>query len=475
MGTYLSVITFVSYNSSHMFIQQIYTACLAQASYYLESNGEASIIDPIRDYQQYIDLAKSRGAAIKYVFETHFHADFVSGHIDLASKTGATIVFGPETQTAYTSHVANDGEELTIGNITIQVLHTPGHTPESACYLLKDEHNKPHCVFTGDTLFVGDVGRPDLLDGLMSKDELAGMMYDSLRNKLMPLPGDVIVYPAHGAGSACAKNIGKETFSTIGEQNQSNYALQPMTKKQFIQTITQDIAPAPAYFFKAAKMNKQGYATFSSVIKSALSALAVADFEAAIRNGATVLDSRVPDVFEQGFIKGAVNVGLNGQFAILAASVLDIHQPLIIVAEPGTEKESVERLTRVGFDQILGFLTGGFDAWKNANKRYDMVVSIDIEEFELDLKHSDIKILDVRKQNEWMSGHLSKAKHIPLDSLKEECEQLNSKDEYLVYCASGYQSMIAISILKSKGFERIKNVSGGYNEIIYLSKSYFTK
>jgi glyoxylase-like metal-dependent hydrolase (beta-lactamase superfamily II)/rhodanese-related sulfurtransferase len=473
LGFNPSIPTFVA-KIHFMYIQQIYTACLAQASYYIESNGEAAIIDPLRDYHQYIDLATSRTAKIKYVFETHFHADFVSGHIDLAAETDATIVFGPKTQTGYTSYVATDGEELKVGNITIQVLHTPGHTPESTCYLLKDEQGKPHCVFTGDTLFVGDVGRPDLLDGLMSKEELAGMMYDSLRNTLMPLPDDLIVYPAHGAGSACGKNIGKETFSTIGEQKQSNYALQQMSRDQFIQTITEGIAPAPAYFFKDAKLNKQGYAAFSSVIKIGLSELTIADFEAAIRNGATVLDTRIPDVFEQGFIKGAINIGINGQFAIWAATVLDIHQPIVIIAEPGTEQESVERLTRVGFDQIRGFLSGGFEAWKNANKRYDMVISIDTEEFELDAKHTDITILDVRKTGEWNSGHLSKAKHLPLDSLAKDYTQLNPDDEYLIYCGGGYRSMIAASLLKSKGFERVKNVYGGYAAIKEL-KLDFTK
>lgn len=457
-----------------MYIEQIYTPCLAQASYYIESNGEAAIIDPLRDYQQYIDLAKARNANIKYVFETHFHADFVSGHIDLASETGATIVYGPQTQTGYTTHVATDGEELKIGKITLQVLHTPGHTPESSCYLLNDEQDKPHCVFTGDTLFVGDVGRPDLLDGVMSKEELAGMMYDSLHNKLMVLPDEVIVYPAHGAGSACGKNIGKETFSTIGEQKQNNYALQNMSKEKFIQTITDGIAPAPAYFFKDAKLNKQGYASFGTVMKTGLTPLSIIDFETALRNGATVLDSRIPDVFEQGFIKGSINVGINGQYAIWAATVIDIHQPLVIVAEPGTEKESVERLMRVGFDQILGFLNGGFDTWKNANKRYDMVISVDGEEFELDAKHTDIAIIDVRKPGEWNSGHLAKAKHMPLDTLAKNYTQLNPDDEYLIHCAGGYRSMIAASFLKSKGFERVKNVYGGYNTIKEL-KLEFTK
>jgi hydroxyacylglutathione hydrolase len=465
----ISCITFAP-----MYIEQIYTSCLAQASYYIESNGEAVIIDPLRDYQQYIDLATSRGAKIKYVLETHFHADFVSGHIDLASETGAKIVFGPQTQTGYSAHVAVDKEELSVGKIAIQVIHTPGHTPESSCYLLKDETGKPHCIFTGDTLFVGDVGRPDLLDGLMTKEELAGMMYDSLRNKLMLLPDEVIVYPAHGAGSACGKNIGKETFSTIGEQKQNNYALQNMSKEKFIQTITEGIAPAPAYFFKDAKLNKQGYAAFDMVIKTGLTPLSVSEFENAIRNGATIIDSRIADVFELGFIKSSINVGINGQYAIWAATVVDIHQPVVIVAETGQEQESVERLMRVGFDQIIGFLQGGFNAWKDANKRYDMVISVDGEEFELDAKHTDIAIIDVRKPSEWNNGHLAKAKNLPLDTLAKDYTQLNPDNEYLIHCAGGYRSMIAASFLKSKGFERVKNVYGGYNTIKEL-KLEFTK
>jgi len=323
-----------------MFIQQLYTSCLAQAAYYIESNGEAAIIDPLRDYEAYLQLAKERGATIKYVFETHFHADFVSGHVDLAKKTGAKIIYGPTTQTNYPVHVAADEEVLTVGKLRIQVLHTPGHTPESSCFLLHDETGKPHCVFTGDTLFVGDVGRPDLLDGVMTKEELAVMMYDSLRNKLMTLPDEVIVYPAHGAGSACGKNIGKETFSTIGEQKANNYALQPMNKDAFIKVLTDGIQPAPAYFFKDANLNKQGYASFDEVTQKGNTPLTVVDFEKHMQTGAVIIDTRIPDVFENGFIPGAINFGLNGQYAIWAATVLDIAQPVLIVADEGKEKES---------------------------------------------------------------------------------------------------------------------------------------
>lgn len=448
-----------------MIIQQLYTNCLAQAAYYIESEGEVAIIDPLRDYAAYIDMAAQNGATIKYVFETHFHADFVSGHIDLAKQTGASIVYGPTTQTQYPVHVAKDGEELKVGKLTIQVLHTPGHTPESSCYLLKDEQGKDYCVFTGDTLFVGDVGRPDLLDGVMTKEELAGMMYDSLRDKLMPLANEVIVYPAHGAGSACGKNIGKETFSTIGEQKARNYALQPMTKEQFIATVTDGIAPAPAYFFKDAKLNKQGYAPVEDVLSKGLTALSVNEVAEQIKQGITIIDTRIPDVFEQGFIPGALNFGLNGQYAIWAATLLDITTPLLIVAETGKEKESIERLTRVGFDQIIGYLEGGFEAWKAADKRWDMVISVDEEEFELDAKHTDITILDVRKPGEFKDAHLTKAVHFSLDRIAQDYGQLNKDEEYLIHCAGGYRSMIATSYLKSKGFQRVKNVYGGWSKI----------
>lgn len=448
-----------------MFIQQLYTSCLAQAAYYIESNGEAAIIDPLRDYEAYVAMANERGAKIKYIFETHFHADFVSGHIDLANKTGAKIVYGPTTQTNYPVHVATDGEVLKLGNINIKVLHTPGHTPESSCFLLQDENGKDHCVFTGDTLFVGDVGRPDLLDGVMTKEELAGMMYDSLHNKLLPLADEVTVYPAHGAGSACGKNIGKETFSTIGEQRQNNYALQPMTKAQFIAVVTDGIQPAPAYFFKDAKLNKQGYATFDDVLSKALKPLTVAELEAELKSGTVIIDTRISDVFELGFITGSLNFGLNGQYAIWAATILDITTPVVLVAEPGKEQESAERLTRVGFDNIKGFLQGGFEAWLDAEKRYDMVISIDDEEFELDVKHTEVGVLDVRKPGEFNELHVDKAQHFSLDKIVENTKTLDPTKEYLVHCAGGYRSMIAVSYLKAHGIKNVKNVWGGFGKI----------
>jgi hydroxyacylglutathione hydrolase len=448
-----------------MYIEQLYTNCLAQAAYYIESDGEAAIIDPLRDYDNYVKKAELRKAHIKYVFETHFHADFVSGHIDLAHKTGAQIIYGPTTQTAYPVHIAAHGEKLQLGKLTIEVLHTPGHTPESSCFLVYDEAGKPHAVFTGDTLFVGDVGRPDLLDGVMTKEELAGMMYDSLHTKLMTLPDDVIVYPAHGAGSACGKNIGKETQSTIGEQKQKNYALQPMSKDAFIQAITEGIQPAPAYFFKDAKLNKQGYAPFDDVAKTGTTELSVTEFEAEAKAGARLIDTRNPDDFEMGFVPGSVNVGLNGQYAIWAATLFDIHDRIVLVTDSGKEEESVERLTRVGFDNISGCLKGGFQAWQLADKRTDMVITIDAEEFELDAKHTDIDILDVRKPSEWNTLHLKRAQLYSLDSLAKTYTQLDKDKEYLIHCAGGYRSMIAASFLKTKGFQRVKNVYGGFGVI----------
>lgn len=448
-----------------MYIQQLYTNCLAQAAYYIESNGEAAIIDPLRDYEAYLAMANERGAKIKYIFETHFHADFVSGHVDLAKKTGAQIVYGPTTQTTYPVHVATDGEVLKLGKLTIKVLHTPGHTPESSCFLLQDEKGKDHCVFTGDTLFVGDVGRPDLLDGVMTKEELAGMMYDSLHNKLLPLADEVIVYPAHGAGSACGKNIGKETFSTIGEQRANNYALQPMSKADFIKAVTDGIQPAPAYFFKDAKLNKQGYASFDEVLNQGMKPLNVQAFEEVVKDGATIIDTRIPDVFELGFVPGALNFGLNGQYAIWAATILDISTPIVLVTDAGKEQESIERLTRVGFDKIEGYLQGGFEAWTDADKRYDMVISIDDEEFVLDVKHSEVDVLDVRKPGEFNDSHVEKAHHFSLDAIAKNYTNLDKTKPYLVHCAGGYRSMIAVSYLKSKGFVNVKNVWGGFGKI----------
>ncbi len=346
-----------------MYIEQLYTNCLAEAAYYIESEGEAAIIDPLRETEPYVELAQSRGAKIKYVLETHFHADFVSGHIDLARQVNAAIVFGPDANTEYEVHNAKDGEELRLGKVRFRVLHTPGHTPESSCYLLLDEKGKEHAVFTGDTLFVGDVGRPDLLDGIISPNELASMMYDSLNKKIKTLADHVIVYPAHGPGSSCGKNIGKETFSTIGEQKKFNYALKDMSRAEFVREVTEGILPPPKYFFEDARINKTGYDPIDVVIQENKRPLSVAEFRDAFHKGALLLDTRRPDEFEKGFIPGSLNIGLNGQYAVWVGTLLDIRKPLILVTDPGKEEESVLRLARIGYENVIGYLLGGVKGW----------------------------------------------------------------------------------------------------------------
>ncbi len=447
-----------------MFVQQLYTNCLAEAAYYIESNGEAAIVDPIREIEPYIALARSRGAKIKYVFETHFHADFVSGHIDLAKQTGAVIVFGPKADTTYDVHQATDGEEFKVGDLTIRTLHTPGHTPESTCYLLLDKSHKEYCIFTGDTLFVGDVGRPDLLDGKMSKEELASMLYDSLNNKIKPLHDEVIVYPAHGAGSSCGKNIGKETWSTIGHQKKTNYALSEMTREQFVRAVTEGLAAPPAYFFEDARINKQGYQPIDVVYKKNSRALSVEDFQKEIKNGAMVLDTRNGDLVGQGYIKDSINIGLQGMFAIWVGTLLDIKKRLVLVCENGREEESILRLARVGFENVAGYLEGGFDAWKNAGLPFDKLRSITPGEFAGKVKEG-ARVLDVRRITEAENGHISNATVLPLTDLKQNMNGLDKKGTLYVHCAGGYRSLIATSILKANGFEDVVNVSGGWNKI----------
>ncbi len=403
----------------------------------------------MRDYQVYLDKAKERGAVIKYIFETHFHADFVSGHIDLAKATGAPIIYGPSAKTGFDIIEAKDGQKFALGKLNIEVLHTPGHTPESSCFLLYDEQGNANSIFTGDTLFVGDVGRPDLLDGLMSKEELAGLMYQSLNGKLKKLPDDVIVYPAHGAGSSCGKNLGPERHSTIGEQKRSNYAMQDMGVEEFIKQVTDGMQPPPAYFFSDAKLNKQGYLALDTLIEKANQSLSLPLFEKAVEEGAVIIDTRKPDDFEMGFIPGAINIGLNGQYAIWAATLLDLKQPLVIVAAEGTEEESIIRLARVGFENIQGYLLGGFEDWRKADKPLDMVVSIDADEFALDVKHTpQMQMLDVRKLSEWEAGHVKGSRFFPLQDLPEAFKSLNKEEDYYVYCGGGYRSMVAISLLK---------------------------
>lgn len=448
-----------------MHVEQLYTNCLAQATYYIESDGEAVIIDPLRDVDDYIAKAKQRGATIKYIFETHFHADFVSGHIDLAQKTGATIVFGPTAKAGFPILEAKDGEKIKVGKVIFEVLHTPGHTPESSCYLLYDEKGIPHSVFTGDTLFVGDVGRPDLLDGIMTKEELAGMMYDSLNNKLKPLPDDLTVYPAHGPGSACGKNIGKETYTTIGQQKQLNYAMQDMDKKTFIKVLTDGLAPAPAYFFADATMNKAGYTAFDEVVAKAQKAFTAKEFETETTKGCVIIDTRTPADFEKGFIPQSINIGLDGQFAIWAATLIDVKTPVLLVCDNGKEEQAITRLVRTGFENIVGYLKGGMPTWKKAKRPVDMIISVEPEELEIDYKHSPITVLDVRKEAEFADGHVKDAKWLTLQDLEKNINTLDKDTDYYIHCAGGYRSMVAASILKKHGFLRVRNVYGGFGKI----------
>jgi glyoxylase-like metal-dependent hydrolase (beta-lactamase superfamily II)/rhodanese-related sulfurtransferase len=447
-----------------MYIEQLYTNCLAEAAYYIESNGEVAIIDPLRDPAPYIQKAKERNATIKYVFETHFHADFISGHIDLARLTGSTIVYGPLAETDYKVHSAKDNETFMLGNVKIKTLHTPGHTPESTCYLLLDETGKEHAVFTGDTLFVGDVGRPDLLDGKMSKEQLAGMMYDSLQ-KLKALPDEVILYPAHGPGSACGKNIGKETWSTIGEQKAKNYALLITDKNEFIDKVTEGLATAPAYFFEDARINKQGYDSYESLLKKNIKPLSVSDVKKLSNEGCILLDTRIPDEFEKGFIKGSLNIGLNGTFAVWVGTLVNINQKLVVIAEKGKEEESITRLARVGFENVVGYLEGGVEAWKNANESLDVIASLTAEKFK-EIHGEALNVIDVRKPGEVENnGSMVNASHIELAKLENGLTSLDKDKTYAIYCAGGYRSMIASSILRKQGFNKLFNIYGGFAAI----------
>lgn len=454
-----------------MKIEQIYTGCLAQGAYYIESNGEAAIIDPLREVQPYIAKADKDSAKIKYVLETHFHADFVSGHLDLAQKTGATIVFGPTAKPAFAAHVAEDGETLTLGNITIQVIHTPGHTMESTCYLLKDNNGKDVALFTGDTLFIGDVGRPDLAQKVvadLTQDKLASHLYDSLHNKILPLADDIIVYPAHGAGSACGKNMSKETTDTLGNQKRTNYALQPMSKEDFIEKVLDGLMPPPAYFPENVLMNIKGYESIDNVLSKGLQALSPAAFEAAANEtGAIILDTREPQVFAKGFIPNSINIGIDGNFAPwVGALIPDIKQPLLIVADKGREEEVVTRLARVGYDSAIGYLDGGIEAWNNAGNETDNITSITTDEFAAILeKDPNINILDVRKASEHYSEHIIDSENIALDYINEHIADVSKNKTYYVHCAGGYRSMIFISILKARGFDNLIDVKGGFKAI----------
>lgn len=452
-----------------MKIEQLYTGCLAQGAYYIESEGEVAIIDPLRETQQYIDKTEANNAKIKYVLETHFHADFVSGHVDLAKKTGATIVFGPGAKTEYNIHSATDGEELKLGELTIKVLHTPGHTLESVTYLLKDKNGKDHAIFSGDTLFLGDVGRPDLaIKSDLTERDLAGMLYNSLREKIMPLADDVIVYPAHGAGSACGKNLSKETVGVLGEQKKTNYALRAnMTKEEFIDEVLDGITPPPQYFAKNAMMNKTGYNTFDDILKTGNNPLTPEEFEAlANHESALVLDVRPQSDFIKGHIPNSIFIGLNGQFAPwVGALITDIKQPILLVVPEGKSEEAVTRLSRVGYDNTLGYLKGGIEAWKTSGKDIDTLESISAEEFSKRAKADNLNILDVRKDGEYKSMHLENAQHFALDYINNQMDQIAKDKTYYVHCAGGYRSVIAASILKARGYHNLVDIAGGFGAI----------
>lgn len=453
-----------------MKIEQIYTGCLAQGAYYIESNGEVAIIDPLREVQQYIDRAQNDGAVIKYIFETHFHADFVSGHLTLSEKTGAPIVYGPNANPAFKAHIAKDGEVFQLGNISITALHTPGHTMESTTYLLKDENGKDYAIFSGDTLFLGDVGRPDLAQkaASMTQEDLAGILYESLRKKIMPLADDVIVYPAHGAGSACGKNLSKETVGTLGDQKKTNYALRAdMTKEEFIKEVTDGLLPPPAYFPLNVKLNKEGYDSIDSIIERGKTALSPDAFEAAANEtGAIVLDVRHQSEFVKGHVPRSIFIGIDGGFAPwVGALIADVEQPILLITPPGREEETITRLSRVGFDNTLGYLDGGFESWKKAGKETDTLLSINAESFKAITEKEEVPVFDVRKEGEYVASHLENAHFTPLDYLNDYLAEFPTEETFYIHCAGGYRSVIAASILKSRGIHNLVDVAGGFTAI----------
>jgi hydroxyacylglutathione hydrolase len=451
-----------------MYVQQIYTGCLSEAAYFVESDGEAIVIDPLRDTEEYLQLAKEHKAKIKYIFETHLHADFISGHLDLSKQTGAPIVYGPGTETNFPFHPAKDGEIFSIGNITLEVIHTPGHTLESTCYLLKDENRNPYCLFTGDTLFVGDVGRPDLSSGDMTSAELASIMYDTIQNKLMPLSDDVIVYPAHGPGTSCGKNLGPETVSTIGAQRKNNYAMQPQTREEFIKAILTGLEDAPPYFSVNARINKEGYDSLDDVKRKGLTPLSIEDFKQKTDKDLIILDTRTAAEFSKGFVPGSVFIGLEGRFAEWAGSLLPFHQRILLVTEPGKEEETIVRLARVGFDNVEGYLKDGFDAWKNAEEIIDIIIEVDADELAMDIPFDDnLTVLDVRNENEFAEGHVKDAMNLPLSNMTDPAQiaRLEENQNIYVHCGGGYRSMIASSLLKRQGYHNLRNVFGGWGKI----------
>lgn len=455
-----------------MKVEQIYTGCLAQGAYYITSNGEAAIIDPLREITPYLERAEKDGVKIKYILETHFHADFVSGHLDLAKATGATIVFGPTAKPSFEAHTATDGEILSLGNVKIKVIHTPGHTMESSCFLLIDENGKEHSIYTGDTLFIGDVGRPDLAQKViaeLTQEKLAAHLYDSLRNKIMTLADDIIVYPGHGAGSACGKNMSKETVSTIGNQKMFNYALRPsMTQEEFIKEVLTGLTPPPSYFPANVLMNIQGYESIDTVLSQGTRALNVADFEVvANETEALIVDTRAAQTFTKGFIPNSINIGIDGSFATWVGTLIpDVKQHILLITDEGREEEVVTRLARVGYDFAVGYLAGGFNAWKEAGKEVDAIQSVTPSEFaHLYEQDANISILDVRKASEFGSEHVIGAENLPLDYINNGMAQINKEKTYYVHCAGGYRSMIFCSILRARGYENLIDVQGGFSAV----------
>lgn len=454
-----------------MKLEQIYTGCIAHAAYYLESNGEAAIFDPLREVQPYIERAKSSNAQIKYVFETHFHADFVSGHLDLAKKTGAKIVYGPTAKPGFDAIVATDNQEFKVGGVTVRVIHTPGHTMESTTYLIVDETGKEHGIITGDTLFIGDVGRPDLAQHViadLTQEKLAAHLFDSLRHKIMPLSDDLIVYPNHGAGSACGKKMSKETTDTLGNQKRTNYALRvDMTKEEFVKELLTGLTTPPGYFPKNVLMNIQGYESLDTILERGKQALSVEAFEAAANEtGALMLDTRDAEVFAKGFIPNSINIGIDGSFAMWVGEMItDIKQPIILITEPGREEESIIRLSRVGYDNTIGYLDGGFEAWRKCGKEIDQVTRINTDELQEEMDKQPI-IFDVRKKSEFDSEHVVGAVNIPLNEINKHLAEFPKNQRFILHCAGGYRSMIAASILKSRGWDNLVDVRGGFSEIV---------
>ena len=460
-----------------MFIKQLYTDCISEYAYYIESNGEAAVVDPLRDIEDYLKLANERGATIKYILETHFHADFVSGHLDLAAATGATIVYGPDTRTKFKVHVAKDGEAFKLGNATIQLLHTPGHTLESSCYLLKDEAGKEHSIFTGDTLFIGDVGRPDLAQNAdVTMSELAGILYQSIQSKILPLSDDVTVYPGHGSGSICGKNLSKESTSTIGQEKETNYALQSQTKEEFVKAVTTGLATPPKYFPLNAQINKEGYESLKAILDKGMEQLSVKTFkQKAIEDNTVILDTRPASVFVEGFVPNSIFIGLEGRFAEWAASLIPFDKTILLVTEPGKEQETITRLARVGFDKVVGYLDCGYDSWKNAGEQIDMLIDVEADELAMDIEFDDnLVVLDVRKELEYDNGHLKQAMNIPLDELIDPGTLADFDEHHNIYvhCGGGYRSVIACSILKFQGIHNLRNVIGGWDAIDKLKDKF---